>query len=79
MEVIRETQIAKQGRVYVQLPRRFWSRQVEIIVLTEPIDQDLETAKKSLRGCLHAYANPAFVEREEGAWIEAVREKHGHR
>jgi DNA-damage-inducible protein J len=37
------------------------------------------TREESVFGALRQYANPSLIEREEGAWVAAVREKHaGH-
>lgn len=78
MEALRETQTVKGGQVLVHLPRRFWGKQVEIIVL--PTQQEPQTTrKKSLRGCLHQFANSSLISRESEAWQEAVRNKHDHR
>ncbi len=78
MEAIRETQTVKGGQVLIHLPRRFWGKQVEIIVL--PSQQETPTArKKSLRGCLHQYANPSLISRESEAWQESVRDKYDNR
>lgn len=79
MEAIRKIQTVKEGHIDVHLPRQFWGQQVEIIVLSAPQLEDRGTPKKSLRGCLHQYANPALIAREQEAWQDAVREKYDHR
>ncbi len=79
MEAIREIQTVKEGRVHVRLPRQFWGRQVEIIVLPAPQQEDRAAPTKSLRGCLNQYANPALIEREHKAWRDSVSDKYGHR
>jgi len=78
MEAIREIQVVKEGKIKVHLPQRFWGRQVEIIVISDPQPKAFPLGKKSLRGCLHAYANPALIAREKEAWEDAVSEKYGH-
>jgi len=78
MEAIRKIQTVKEGHVQVHLPRQFWGQQVEIIVLPAPQQEDLGVPKKSLRGCLRQYANPALIAQEQEAWQDAVREKHDH-
>ncbi|MBW2370373.1 MAG: hypothetical protein JRH15_21085 [Deltaproteobacteria bacterium] len=78
MEAIREIQTVKEGHVHVRLPRQFWGQQVEIIVLSASQQEPRVSQKKSLRGCLHHYANPALAAREEDAWQDAVSEKHDH-
>ena len=78
MEAIRKIQTVEEGQVNVQLPRQFWGQRVEIIILSSPQQEDHDVPKKSLRGCLHQYANPTFIAREHEAWQDAVSEKHGH-
>lgn len=78
MEAIREVQTVKEGHVNVRLPRQFWGQQVEIIVLSTPQQDEHIVPKKSLRGCLHQYANPALIDQEHEAWQDAVREKYDH-
>ncbi len=79
MEVIRNIQTVKNGEVHLQLPRQFWGREVEIIVLPAPLPTaQSPTTKRSLRGCLKTYANPELMAQEQDAWQAAVREKHEH-
>jgi hypothetical protein len=78
MEAIRKVQIVKDGQVCFNLPERFWGQEVEIIVLAVPQSQHQGAEeKKSLRGSLRQYANPALIDLEAAAWQEALREKHG--
>lgn len=79
MEAIRKIQTVEEGQISVRLPAQFWDQQVEILVFSTPYQLDNIPSKKSLRGCLRQYANPAFIDREQEAWHEAVKEKHGHR
>lgn len=76
-EVIRTIQTVTEGHINVNLPKQFWGQQVEVIVLATP-GQEVHISPKSLRGCLHHYANPAFIEREHEAWQNAVKEKYDH-
>ncbi len=78
MEAIRKIQTVKDGHVNVRLPRQFWGQQVEIIVFSASRQNEPIVPKKSLRGCLHQYANPALIDREHKAWQDAVREKFDH-
>jgi hypothetical protein len=78
MEAIRTIQTVKEGHINVNLPQQFWGQQVEVIVLAAPAQEAKISAKKSLRGCLHQYANPALIEREQEAWEDAVKEKYDH-
>ncbi|MCP4398526.1 MAG: hypothetical protein GY801_14675 [bacterium] len=79
MEAIRKIQTVREGQVSVRLPAQFWNQQVEIIILSVSRQHDDIPSKKSLRGCLHQYANPTLIDHEQEAWHDAVREKYGHR
>jgi len=79
MEVIRKIQKVRDGVINLRLPRRFWGHQIEIIVLTIPQKETQVKRKKSLRGCLHNYANPALVALEKNAWQDSVGEKYDNR
>ncbi len=37
MEAIRTVQTVKNGEVHLLLPRQFWGREVEVIVLPAPV------------------------------------------
>ncbi|XOF34385.1 MAG: hypothetical protein ACL93V_03550 [Candidatus Electrothrix sp. YB6] len=78
MEAIRKIQTVKNGRVHLHLPKQFWGKQVEIIVLSTA-HQKKSTAPEegSLRGCLRRYADSSLIAREHEAWQDAVKEKHG--
>ena len=80
MEAIRSIQTVANGAVYLQLPRQFWGQEVEIIVLPS-VKQAMQpsTRKKSLRGSLKRYANPALMEQEQDAWQASVGEKYAPR
>ena len=53
MEAIRNIQTVNNGEIRLHLPKQFWGREVEIIVLSAPLSStQAPTAKKSLRGCL---------------------------
>ena len=78
MQAIRTIQTVKEGQVHVHLPMQFWGQQVEIIVLSASQQEHRAIQKKSLRGCLRQYANPALIAREHEAWQDAVSEKYGH-
>jgi hypothetical protein len=80
MEAIRKIQTVENGEVHLQLPRHFWGRDVEIIVLPAPLTASPEpTDKRSLRGRLKSYAHPDLIGQEQEAWQTAVGEKHGPR
>ncbi len=80
MEAIRTVQTVKNGEVHLLLPRQFWGREVEVIVLPAPVPAPQSPAdKKGLRGCLKSYARPELIAQEQDAWLDAVGEKHEHR
>ena len=68
MEAIRSIQTVADGEVHLRLPEKFWGQEVEIIVLPS-VKQVKQTRgrKKSLRGSLRYYANPALIEQEREA------------
>ncbi|TRX03249.1 hypothetical protein [Candidatus Methylobacter oryzae] len=74
MEAIRSIQIVKNGEVHLQLPTQFWGQEVEIIVLAIQQSATPPVGKKSLRGALKRYANPALMEKEQAAWLDSVGE-----
>lgn len=77
MEAIREIQVVKEGQIRVHLPEQFWGRRVEVIIIPDPQHKSASLQKRSLRGCLHDYANPALITHENKAWQNAVSEKYG--
>ena len=80
MEAIRKIQTVENGEVNLRLPKQFWGREVEIIVLPAPLPATrAPTDKKSLRGCLRRYANPGLIAQEQDAWQAAASEKHERR
>jgi len=78
MEAIRNIQTVKNGEVHLQLPKQFWGQEVEVIVLAmqQPVTSPL--SKKSLRGSLKRYANPALMDKEQSAWLDSVGEHDEH-
>lgn len=78
MEAIRNIQTVKNGEVHLQLPKQFWGQEVEVIVLAmrQPAPPPLN--KKSLRGALKQYANPALMDKEQSAWLDSVGEHDEH-
>ncbi len=79
MEAVRAVQTVQDGQVCLRLPEQFWGQQVEIIVLAVPTEPYRPQEKKSLRGCLRHYADPALAAPEQEVWHKAVEEKHGAR
>ncbi|MBK8453812.1 MAG: hypothetical protein WAQ53_08240 [Thiofilum sp.] len=78
MEALRSIQTVANGEIHLQLPKQFWGQEVEIIVLTAP-QKIMPTIvhKKSLRGSLKRYANPALIAQEQDAWQTSVDYKLG--
>ena len=80
MEAIRSIQVVADGVIHLQLPKQFWGQEVEIIVLPAPKHMmQTSTRKKSLRGSLKRYANPALMAQERDAWQAALGEKYAPR
>lgn len=79
LQAIREIYTVEQGEIRVHLPSIFWGKQVEIIVLPVPTQNAPDRQKKSLRGCLHQYANPVLIPQEQEAWQDAMMDKHAPR
>ena len=78
MEAIRNIQTVKNGEVHLQLPKQFWGQEVEVIVLALPQPVTSPLNKKSLRGSLKRYANPALMNKEQSAWLDSVGEHDEH-
>ncbi|MDM8545757.1 hypothetical protein [Candidatus Venteria ishoeyi] len=69
MEAIRKIETVEDGQVHVDLPKQFWGKEVEIIVLSTPqqVTQPI-MRKKSLRSCLKRYAKPDLISQKKDAW-----------
>lgn len=78
MEAIREIRTVEQEEVILRLPKRFWGRQVEIIVLSRSLNRP-RLQKRSLLGCLQSYARPELISTESNAWLEAMEDKYAPR
>lgn len=78
MEAIRNIQIVKNGEVHLQLPKQFWGQEVEVIVLAMQHPAKPQLIKKSLRGALKQYANPALMDKESSAWLDSAGENDEH-
>lgn len=75
MQAIRKIQTVIQGEIHLELPEIFWGQEVEIIVLAVQQAEQPALAKQSLRGALRHYANPDLMAREQGVWLQSVREQ----
>ena len=52
------------------------NQKVIITVMDEFVESGLIAPPKSMRGILSEYADPKLAEKEDGAWEQAVVEKH---
>lgn len=78
MEAVRTIQHVTGGEIHLTLPKSFWGKQVEIIVLAtnNQADQSPAKGKKSLRGVLGHYAKPERMADESNAWLASVSDHH---
>lgn len=49
------------------------NQRVIITIMDEFVDLDQSSRSHSMRGALSEYADPALAEKEQGAWVRAVR------
>jgi hypothetical protein len=75
MEFVRQIVNGNSLAPVLNLPPSFRNVQVEVIVL--PVSG--KAVKHSAYGRLKAYANPALIPQEEGAWEKAAAEKYALR
>jgi hypothetical protein len=85
MEFVRQIVNSNALEPVLTLPPSFRDVQVEVIVLpvdtlrvgfSAPLGDPAKPAKHSAFGRLKAYANPALIPEEEGAWEKAAAEKY---
>lgn len=81
MRAIRDIIEIKSNRISYKLPSGFSDGKVELIVLSVDDQSSFrnnpeDNKSLSLRGALKKFSNPALLDRESGAWHEAVRTKH---
>ena len=67
-------QVAENGRVFLQLPQGYWGKNVDFYIFPSPSPENGVKPKKQLRGRLRKYADPGLMNREESAWMDAVRD-----
>jgi len=53
------------------------NQRVIITIMDEFVEPGKIARRKSMRGALAQYADPALAEQEGGAWARAAVEKHG--
>ncbi len=76
MKIIHAIQMVKNNQILVNLPPEFAGKEVEITV---SIREPSQKRKKSLRGALAMYANPARRSLESRAWEMVIEEKYADR
>lgn len=77
MDYLRKTVDSNDLEPLFNLPEALRNRKVEVIIL--PVDEKKENASSvSLAGKLSKYANPSLISLENGAWSNALRQKHDH-
>lgn len=79
MEAIKTTIDAELLTGIIDLPESMRYGELELIVLPQTDRKkksDDRSGIRSLKGCLHEYADPALRELEEGAWERAAVEKY---
>ncbi len=54
------------------------NQRVIITIVDEVVEPEGFTRKEGMRGALARYADPVLLEREKGAWEQAVIEKYGN-
>ena len=85
MEFVRQIVNSNALEPVLTLPPSFHDVQVEVIVLpvdnmrvgfSAPLGDSPKPVKHSAFGRLKAYANPALIPEEKGAWEKAAAEKY---
>ena len=79
MDYIRQTIDSEKLAPIINLPVALRGRKVEVIIL--PVAETQKSAAKSgaAFGCLHKYANPSMISKEDGIWEQAVMDKYANR
>jgi hypothetical protein len=76
MSYVRQTINSEKLSGIIDLPASMANQIVEVLIL--PLETNhFSGPRKSAFGCLAKYANPGLIEKERGAWQNAVRDKHG--
>jgi hypothetical protein len=75
MSYVRQAINSEKLSGIIDLPASLAHQIVEVLVL--PLGTDhCDEPRKSAFGCLAKYANPGLIEKERGAWQNAMRDKH---
>ena len=64
-------------RLLEQMPAKP-NQRVIVTLMDEFVEPEQSAEKKSIRGALASYADPALAEKEQGAWERAMVEKYGN-
>jgi hypothetical protein len=76
MDYLRQTVDSDELADVFDLPSTLRGRKVEVIILPAVRESVSSLDNGTAFGCLHKYANSAFIVREQGAWEQAVVEKY---
>jgi hypothetical protein len=79
MEYFRKTVSSDTLAPIFDLPAGLRNRNVEVIILPADIGTGEKPRRKSAKGCLKKYADPALVSLEKGAWAKAAEGKYADR
>jgi len=79
MEYLRKTVNSDALAAVFDLPISLRNRNVEVIIMPADNVGDQTHTRKSTKGCLKKYANPALIQLEKNAWAKAVEEKYADR
>lgn len=79
MEYLRKTVNSDALAPIFDLPAGLRNRNVDVIILPADNGKDEKPRRKSAKGCLKKYANPALAPLEKDAWVKAAEEKYADR
>jgi hypothetical protein len=76
MEAVREILDSSMLEPIIPLPASFKNRKVEVFVFPH-VERRVRPGKRhSAFGSLHSYVRPGLIDLEEGAFAQALAEKH---
>lgn len=79
MDYLRKTVNSDALAAIFELPASLRNRNVEVIILPTDNGKSEKPRRKSAKGCLSKYANPALIPSEKDAWAKAAEEKYADR
>ena len=74
--MVREIIRPDKSEMTIHIPDDYIGRRVEYIVFPLEDEESTIQHKRSLKGALHKYADPAKREQEENAWIDHVKQSY---